>query len=120
MRTKAFPHLQLWLAIVVLVVFLIIAGIGIGGCTTSNGSRVGLVTKLSYKGYIFRSWEGEMLVGKGESANVWAFSVIDKSLVNDVKAAMLKGHRVEIEYTQQFFTLTRDTSYIVTHVNPLD
>ena len=55
---------------VIVVILLIIAsvvipltGLGIGILPNySNGSRIGIVTKISEKGVFFKSWEGEMLM----------------------------------------------------------
>lgn len=76
----------------------------------SEGSRVGVVTKLSYKGLIFKSWEGEMVMGgmkrhtddNGNTsmvANVFEFNV-DPPAVEKVKAAQESGQPVELVYRQ--------------------
>jgi major membrane immunogen (membrane-anchored lipoprotein) len=36
------------------------------GQNFSNGSYIGVVTKLSEKGLIFKSWEGEVSMGNSE------------------------------------------------------
>ena len=79
----------------------------------SDGSRVGIVTKLSNKGLFIKSWEGEMVMGgmrrhandDGSSsmvANVFAFNV-DPSVVPQVQAAQRSGRPVELVYRQWFW-----------------
>ena len=76
----------------------------------SEGSRVGVVTKLSYKGLFVKSWEGEMVMGgmrqhRDEDgnvstvANVFTFNV-DPSVVDKVRAAQESGRPVELVYRQ--------------------
>lgn len=75
----------------------------------SNGSRVGVVTKLSKKGLFVDSWEGEMNMGgvrqkQTDSGpvtvpNVFEFNV-DESAVSKVKDALNSGKQVEIVYRQ--------------------
>ncbi len=79
------------------------------GKNYSNGSRVGVVTKLSEKGFVYKSWEGEMNMGgvrekstdSGSAVvpNIFTFNV-DASAVEKVKAAMKSGKRVELIYRQ--------------------
>ena len=74
----------------------------------SNGSRIGIVTKLSEKGVIFKSWEGEMLMAlppaaaaSGAQPEKFEFNV-DRAVVPKVQAAMASGKRVELVYRQWF------------------
>lgn len=99
------------------------------GCAPnySNGSRVGVVTKLSEKGLMFKSWEGEMNMGgmrqssdsDGHTtivANVFTFNV-DPKIVSEVKAAMDSGQRVELIYRQWAKRpVTIDNSHVVIEV----
>lgn len=79
----------------------------------SNGSRVGVVTKLSEKGLIWKSWEGEMNMGgmrtlkqevgdvESTTAVVNAFTFnVDPMAVPKVQAALSSGQRVELLYRQ--------------------
>lgn len=80
------------------------------GPNYSSGSRVGVVTKLSEKGLIWKSWEGEMNMGGMRTwtdhegnfrsmPNTFEFNV-DPSVVELVKAAQLSGMPVELVYRQ--------------------
>ena len=67
----------------------------LSGCMPnySDGSRIGIVTKLSHKGMLFKSWEGEMLIALPVSVagttqpEKFAFNVDDKA-VDAVEKAM--------------------------------
>lgn len=117
--------LLILLAVFFVLCFLIV----VPGCAPnySNGSRVGVVTKLSEKGLMFKSWEGEMNMGgmrqssdsDGHTtivANVFTFNV-DPKIVSEVKAAMDSGQRVELIYRQWAKRpVTIDNSHVVIEV----
>lgn len=75
------------------------------GANYSNGTRVGVVTKLSEKGMFCKSWEGEMLMALPSSVSSttepekFTFNV-DQNAVEKVKSAMNSGQRVELVYRQ--------------------
>lgn len=73
------------------------------GANYSNGTRVGIITKLSQKGVIFKSWEGELLVSLPSGATTtpekFEFNVAPEA-VGKVEAAMNSGARVELVYHQ--------------------
>ena len=98
------------------------------GQNYSNGSRVGVVNKLSHKGLVFKSWEGEMNLGgfrnktddNGNTsvvANTFAFNVQDEEVVKRINESMRKGERVELVYQQWFINpFTQDSDYTITEV----
>jgi prepilin-type N-terminal cleavage/methylation domain-containing protein len=123
---KAFTLIELLLVVAILALLLgLVVGVG-GGCTRSEGSRAGIVTKFSHKGNFTKSWEGELVMGgtrssgDGVQQNVWAFTVGsgDTNIIAQVKEALRSGVRVELEYRQSFGhnPFKRDTSYTVTKV----
>ncbi|MCU0341430.1 MAG: hypothetical protein MUE30_16245 [Spirosomaceae bacterium] len=92
----------------------------------SDGTRVGSLVKLSRKGYIFKTYEGELLVG-GMSEGTgtlnstnWLFSVDgdNESVVNALNESQRTGQRVALHYEEKFFQLpwNGDTQYFVTSV----
>lgn len=92
---------------------------------TSDGKRVGVLTKISHKGLIIKSYEGELNMGgvrnnfnsKGERsmvANVWEFSCSNPQMAE--KLENLVGKEVVIKYHQSFAGLQRNTSYDVVSV----
>lgn len=92
------------------------------GPNYSNGTRLGVVTKLSQKGLIFKSWEGELLVALPQSVasatqpEKFEFNV-DPACVDKVRAAMNSGKRVELVYRQWAITPpTIDNDHVVVDV----
>ena len=92
----------------------------------SEGDRAGVVSKLSKKGYIFKTQEGELNVGaQGQVgnmvSNLWQFTVEsgDEKLSKDIEDAMTTGKRVKLHYEQRYmkFSWMGDTEYFVTKVD---
>lgn len=66
----------------------------------SDGERAGVLQKFSRKGWICKTYEGELalyIVG-GVAPEIWAFSVRDKAVVEQLNA--LVGERVRLHYTE--------------------
>jgi len=66
----------------------------------STGERVGFVQKLSKKGWICKTNEGELAMVNmpGQEAQLFAFTVPDEAVVKQIEA--LSGNRVLIKYQQ--------------------
>lgn len=76
----------------------------------SDGQRSGTVTKLSYKGLIFKSWEGELVAGglrdagkEGMAGNIFEFNA-DHSTVLQLQEAMVNGRTVTVHYHQYWLS----------------
>ncbi len=91
--------------------------------TYSNGYRSGLLQKFSYKGTIFKTYEGEMILSSIRSnANValasekFLFSVSDKSVATQMEK--LQGRMVTVHYSNKNGTLPwrGETPFIVDSV----
>lgn len=91
----------------------------------SEGDRAGVVSKLSKKGYVFKTYEGELNVGaQGQvgnmSNNLWQFTIAegDEKLSKEIEDAMTSGKRVKLHYEQRYmkFSWMGDTEYFVTKV----
>lgn len=118
---------------VVLIVFLAIV-FGVFYYFTfgyySEGKRGGFVTRLSKKGYIFKTYEGDLKMGglyDGEgtmNASQWDFSVgsKNKEAIANLEEAIKTGRRVSLTYEEKFFKLpwNGDTEFFVTKVELLD
>jgi prepilin-type N-terminal cleavage/methylation domain-containing protein len=96
------------------------------GCNSdySEGERVGVVTKLSLKGWNYKTWEGEMNLGglaansQGQlEANVWHFTVPegDEDSLKLIKEAQRTQKPVIIKYKQWMIRpgCQTDSGYIV-------
>ena len=66
----------------------------------SKGDRVGYVQKFSEKGWLCKTWEGElqMLPVPGAMPEKFLFSVRDRAVISRINASM--GKRVSISYEQ--------------------
>lgn len=89
----------------------------------SEGDRAGVVSKLSNKGLIYKSWEGQLNLGgttnttDGIVASTWEFTVVDPTLVPKIQEAMSSGKRVNLHYVQWIQQgCSMDTDYEVTGV----
>ena len=69
--------------------------------TYSNGERAGFVQKLSRKGWICKTWEGELALVNmpGAMSEMFRFTVRSDSLAQEINKAMTKG-RVVLYYEQ--------------------
>jgi hypothetical protein len=66
----------------------------------SDGNRVGYNQKLSRKGWLCKTWEGEIALTAqpGVAPEIFRYSVRDDSVARAIQA--LEGQRVAIEYEQ--------------------
>jgi hypothetical protein len=86
----------------------------------SKGDRVGFVQKLSKKGWVCKTNEGELALVNmpGQQAEIFNFTVRDDAVVTQIDA--LAGHRVVLEYEEHKGVPSScfgDTSYFVTGVH---
>ena len=114
-----------WLFALACIVGLLWLLVGCGAVEYSDGSRVGVVTKFSHKGFVFKTYEGELLVGAQTGTavpNRWRFSVVDDQVGTRLEQAMRSGRRVELKYSQRLATASwqSDTSYWVTEVRDVE
>lgn len=92
----------------------------------SNGKRAGQVIKLSKKGYIFKTYEGQLNTGgfsegSGDiTSSIWHFSVKrdNKQVQEDLDDAIDGGYRVKLYYDEKYIRIPflGDTKYFVTEV----
>jgi hypothetical protein len=85
----------------------------------SDGERAGILQKLSRKGWICKTYEGELAISivPGVTPVIWDFSVRDESQVRELEAAL--GKRVVLHYTEHRGVPTTcfgETSYFVDRV----
>lgn len=89
----------------------------------SVGERAGWVQKLSKKGWICKTWEGEMamVTMPGAVPEKFLFTVWDDTVAEDINRKI--GKRVALHYEQKVGLPTRcfgDTRHIVTRVTLVD
>ena len=83
----------------------------------STGERAGYVQKLSHKGWVCKTWEGEMamVTMPGTVAEKFYFTVPDDAIAAKVNAAL--GKRVSLHYEQHRWVPTScfgESEYFVT------
>ncbi len=93
--------------------------------TYSDGSRSGMLQKLSHKGNIFKTYEGELVLSSiASSANValasekFYFSIAEDSIAK--KMMQFEGKRVKLHYEEKKGALPwrGESNYIVDGVTP--
>ncbi len=86
----------------------------------SEGNRAGLLYKFSKKGYVFKTYEGELNLGGVNTApnaglmnNIWVFSVKDEAVAD--KLMEMEGKYVRLHYNQvnKAFFWEGETTYFV-------
>ena len=91
--------------------------------TYSEGNRAGRLIKFSHKGYIFKTYEGELNLGGINTTNggvlvnnMWEFSVTNPSVGDSL--SKMEGRDITIHYKEKLSTLPwrGDTKYIVDKV----
>ena len=94
-----------------LLVLLILVGLGLWTWLTlawaySDGERAGVLQRFSHKGWVCKTYEGEIAfyygggqyLAPGTSPQMWEFSVRDKTVAAQLDKAV--GHRVQLHYTE--------------------
>ncbi len=89
----------------------------------STGERAGFVQKLSKKGFVCKTWEGEQVLVSmpGTQAEKFHFTVHDEAVAKRINDAV--GKRVNLYYEQHIWLPTScfgDTEYFVQDVKVLD
>jgi hypothetical protein len=97
------------------------------GLSYSDGTRSGILTKVSRKGYIFKTYEGELNVGgfsQGDGtiipASIFKFSVSDPNVYH--KLDSLQGRKVVLTYKQVYknFFWQGETDYFIHDVRTMN
>jgi hypothetical protein len=109
------------IVVIPLAVFALWAAIALG-YTYSSGERVGYVQKLSSKGWLCKTWEGELALSNvpGQIPEKFYFSVRSDSIAGVINAT--EGNRVSLTYAQHVGVPTScfgETEYFVTGVRVL-
>ena len=89
----------------------------------SSGERAGFLQKVSHKGWICKTWEGELslVAMPGAAPEKFLFTVRDEAVAQKVSAAA--GKRVTLNYEQHKglpSSCFGDTEYFVVDVKPIE
>ncbi len=90
----------------------------------STGYREGYVNKLSHKGFVFKTYEGELiknLLSASMSADVFKFSVTDKEIANKIESIGQRTY-VRLTYNEYLFQIffKGDTKYFIYDIKPME
>jgi hypothetical protein len=109
----------------IIFIFIITLVLGISSyfavlyyATYSQGDRTGELIKFSNKGYIFKTWEGEISQGIS-GAQIFKFSVLDNDQAVIDQLKQMQGKYVKVTYVERYKTFPwwGDTNYYVTEVH---
>lgn len=87
------------------------------GFNYSDGSRVGHVRKISNKGFVFKTWEGELDLTNFARADgdtgIWKFTVESDQVAHEIEN--LQGGKIKLMYHEKMyqFSFRGETKYIV-------
>ena len=109
-------------------ILAILAGVGyliFANMNYSVGSRAGELIKISEKGIVFKTYEGQLSLGgltmgsdskDANIGNIWEFSVTDEAVFHQMD--QLRGKKVILTYKEKYRALPwrGDTNYLVTAV----
>jgi hypothetical protein len=95
---------------VLLLVAVLLFGLYVWGALSwaySEGERAGILQKFSIKGWICKTYEGELAISivPGVTPVIWTFSVRDESMAPQINAAL--GKRVVLHYREHALPVLR-------------
>ena len=120
-RSKRFPT-KMVIAIAVALMLVVGGGYAlVRTFTKSEGTRSGLLFKISRSGYVFKTYEGQLHLGGSAmmtAQSVWNFSIKDKAVYEELQK--YEGAQVKLHYRQlvDAFIWQGNTDYIVYKVEP--
>ena len=110
--------------IIVIAVCVVVVGLYFSflhNASYSEGVRSGELIKVSHKGILFKTWEGELSQGIS-GAQIFAFSVLDseKKVISDLKA--MEGQYVQVSYKERYKTFPwwGDSRYFISSVKKVN
>ena len=117
-----FGRLLLWLIIIV-VAFTVLWTAFALSWSYSEGDRAGVLQKFSRKGWLCKTYEGELalyIVG-GVAPQIWHFSTRDEELAKKLAGAV--GKNIQLHYTEHRGVPTQcfaETPYFAKSFNIVD
>jgi hypothetical protein len=120
------PKWKRWLVLFVLTLLVVPPLIFAGWAWATlkyvyaSGERAGFVQKISRKGWVCKTWEGELAMVNlpGAMPEIFHFSVRDDAVAHDIER--LVGQRVELTYEQHVGVPTAcfgETPYFITRIS---
>jgi hypothetical protein len=121
-KLKGLLKYLMWLIIIPIALFSLYTWASLTW-VYSSGERAGYVQKFSLKGYICKTWEGEIVLVSmpGTQAEKFTFTVKDDSIAKKVNDSM--GQRIKLIYEEHKsipFSCFGETPYFVQDVHLLE
>jgi hypothetical protein len=121
-RKRRRPGLILLLLLIAAAVLFVLYALLALHFNYSEGERAGYVQKFSRKGWLCKTWEGELAMVNlpGAMPEIFRFSVRDDAVAAQVNASL--GRRVRLHYEQHKGIPTAcfgETEYFVTAAEPV-
>jgi hypothetical protein len=119
---------RLWrLGLIILPILILVLGTAytwvVLNWSYSDGERAGYVQKFSRKGWVCKTWEGELAMVSlpGTLPEIFRFTVRDDAVAAQINALM--GRRVSLSYDQHVGIPSDcfgETGYFVVKVRPVE
>ncbi|HEX5631962.1 MAG TPA: hypothetical protein VFX50_02000, partial [Gemmatimonadales bacterium] len=92
--------LRLFVILLIPVLLLVLYTFFVLTWSYSDGERAGALRKFSRKGWLCKTYEGELVLEPVNVANpvLWSFTVRDERVVEQLNSAV--GKRVQLHYTE--------------------
>ncbi len=120
-----FKKILLWILFITIAVSTLIFTFVIY-VNFSEGKRAGELIKMSRKGVVFKTFEGQLNTGgfsEGDgdiTSSIWHFSVksSNEEVLQDIDEAIDGGYRMKLYYEEKYMNVffLGDTKYFVTKV----
>lgn len=121
------PVKKILLYLLLVIVLVLTVLYFIFNYTYSEGNRAGVLIKFNKKGYIFKTYEGELNIGglgnvpnTAQMDNHWQFSVRDKAIADTLMT--MEGKKVSLHYNEVVKNMFWDgeTNYFVDGVKVIE
>lgn len=120
-KAKKIGKRILWISLIALI-FCGIGYFAYRNYTVSEGTRTGILYKISKKGYVFKTYEGQLhLAGSAmmTEASTWNFSGANADVYSQCQQLEGKNVRCHYRQKQQAFPWQGETDYLVFKVEPV-
>ncbi len=114
-KASSFLKKLLWISLLSLIVFSG-AYYFYRTMSVSEGTRMGILYKISKKGKLFKTYEGQIqLAGSTivSKASTWDFSVLDEATYNEIQKYEGKNVRLHYKELESAFFWQGDTNFLV-------
>ncbi|MEC5164776.1 hypothetical protein RCH18_000495 [Flavobacterium sp. PL11] len=111
----------LLIAIGIVILSIVLYFTFLSTASYSEGVRSGELIKVSHKGIMFKTWEGEISQGIS-GAQIFAFSILDSEPEVIASLQEMEGQYVQVTYHERYRTFPwwGDTHYFITAVKKVN